>query len=51
VGFPDEHWHRMHRLGSFAMIAGDILPGMAFTTIPFLLGIYVASRSARRLRV
>lgn len=48
---PTNEWHRTHRLASFKMIVTDLLPSVALTAVPFLLGIYVTSRSARRRTV
>jgi len=45
---PTNDWQRTHRLASFKMIVTDLLPSIVLTAVPFLLGIYVTSRSARR---
>jgi hypothetical protein len=46
--FPINEWQRTHRLASFTMYLMDLLPSIALIAVPFLLGIHVASRSARR---
>jgi len=48
--FPLSQWHRIHRLEAFAMILGEILPGVLFVALPFLIGLRLAVGSRRRGR-
>lgn len=46
----DNAWHRTHRLESFMMWLKDLLPGILFIAVPFMLAIYRGSRIYRRCR-
>jgi hypothetical protein len=45
--FPGNEWHRAHRLESFMMWLKNLLPGILFIALPFMLAIYKGSRSYR----
>jgi hypothetical protein len=46
--FPINEWHRTHRLASLTGWLTELLPSIVLIAVPFFVGIYGASRSARR---
>lgn len=47
---PDNEWHRTHRLESFMMGAKELLPGMFFIVVPFIVAIYRWTDAYRLVR-
>jgi len=45
--FPSNEWHRTHRLESLTMWLSELAPSILLVGLPFLAGIYVASRTYR----
>lgn len=45
--FLSNEWDRTHRLDSLTMWLTELAPNVAFIALPFLLGVYYASRSYR----
>lgn len=45
--FLGNEWHRTHRLESFMLCLKNLLPGILFIVLPFMLAIYRGSRNYR----
>ena len=49
--FPINEWHRINRLESLTVLLAEMAPRAALVTLPFLLGMYHASRSYRNSEI
>ena len=49
--FPINEWHRISRLESLTVLLAEMAPSAALVTLPFLLGMYLASRSYRNSEI